>query len=52
MNTLIGLIGCMIIFAACDVYRPNDKIKVFSKYWFIQMMLVIIGMCLFSYSTL
>lgn len=50
MDFLIGLIGCVIVAAAVDVHRPNDKIKVFSKYWFLEILLLTIGMNLFAYS--
>lgn len=50
LNILIGIIGCAIIFSATEIYRPNDKIEVFSKHWFYQIILISIGLNLYSYS--
>ena len=44
MNMIVELIGFMLFWAACDVKRNEDtKIEIFSKEFFIQMILISIG---------
>jgi hypothetical membrane protein len=42
-NYIISCFGYIIIYYAVDLYRPNDKIKMFSKYWWLTILLVTIG---------
>jgi glucan phosphoethanolaminetransferase (alkaline phosphatase superfamily) len=45
----ILICGLILIFAATDINRPTDKIKMFSWPWFLRFLLVIAGgLCLFS----
>jgi len=51
MNTLIELVGFMIIWASTDVGRSGDsKTKIFSKNWWIIFILICIGVTLINIS--
>ena len=41
---LIASVGCFFFWIAADIHRDEDsKIKLFSKYWVIQLVLIVIG---------
>ena len=40
---LVACSGYMIIYCAIDLNRPNDKIKLWSTYWWLSIILVVIG---------
>lgn len=42
-NFLVMISGLMLIYAATDVQRPNDKIKIFSWAWLLQFLLITVG---------
>lgn len=48
MDFLITTFGFILLWAACDVHRPNDKIEIFSKEWFFQLVLMIVGVTLIN----
>ncbi len=46
-NLLISIIGCGFIWLACDMGRKEEsQIKLFSKYWWLQVLLIGIGIYL------
>lgn len=48
---IILTIGFMLIWAATDVNRNDgSKIKAFSKYFWIQVLLILIGVLLITYN--
>ena len=48
---LMQLTGVILIWAACDVKRKEEsKIKIYSKYWFLQLMLITAGLTLYKYA--
>ena len=49
MNTILAIVAYVLIFAACDVNRNEEsKIKMFSGYWLIQLLLVMLAGILFQ----
>lgn len=49
---LMQLTGAILIWAACDVKRKEEsKVKIGSKYWFLQLVLIIAGVTLYKYAT-
>lgn len=45
----VTISGFVLLFAATDVYRPNDKIKFLSFSWFLRLVLLIAGsLCIVS----
>jgi len=50
MDFIILLIGWVLLWVACDVKRPNDKIELFSIEWFLQLILMLVGVTMISTS--
>jgi hypothetical protein len=48
-NFLVSCVGCIIIYCAIDLHRPNDKIKMWSKYWWLTILLVTIGVMILQH---
>ena len=49
ISLLVSAVGYMFIFAACDVNRKSEsKIPFFSKQWFLQIGLVVMGTLIIS----
>lgn len=48
MDFLNGCIGYGFLWWATSIHRPNDKIELFSKHWWIQMVLMMIGVYILS----
>ncbi len=43
LNFIVSCFGYFLIFIAIDSYRPNDKIELWSKHWWINITLVVIS---------
>jgi hypothetical protein len=47
MKTLLYFIGIFIIVIACNYKRKQDsELRVFSKHWWIQILILVIGVTL------
>lgn len=43
LNFLVSMIGYFLIYIAIDNFRPNDKIIIYSKQWWINLTLVVVS---------
>lgn len=49
---LMQITAAILIWAACDVKRGKEsKVKIGSKWWFLQLVLIVAGVMLYKYAT-
>ena len=47
---LLNTIGYILIWIACDINRnENSKITIFTTYWWIQLVLIMVGAVISTY---